>query len=477
MKHLRSILIVLQVLLGHSSLAWTSDDSLASLEDANSLEEKDKSAKQVIQLTTRDISAPTFLYQGDEYHFIEPNCNVLVECDNNSNDLRKRWLELDLAEAEPGNALQHNRPIPLSKRAMPTLVTRIGLPAPSSMSQAANVDEDPTNWVAPLQGTKKELLQAHMRVLSGDGELPEERGSPETGYYRAIRGTDIAALRPVLVELTARNRLPMQVVQQYLIPNWIRVHYILSPAFIYRLLRDVNYLFYPRGWPVGSTNFGQGQWASLLRNAETIRNDLLNPEGFVNTFDGDTRIAELRESLILHWFMAHCRFYQQSGWVNYPEMLNTVNEVTENVLDTYFDWSHMTRDEAVAVRDLIDKLSDLHTGMANHFYDTMSEFSGYWRAEQIVIRYSCLGQDYAIAALDMALGSENTEWKQPSPNDYRLRGESTGIETEQSQTISLDQSGEGTSTDGQNQGDPADHESDHAQLSGDTSRAALRAPY
>ncbi|KAI9672169.1 MAG: hypothetical protein M1831_001983 [Alyxoria varia] len=317
---------------------------------------------------------------------------------------------------------------------------------------------------------------------------------PPMSYYRAIEGTNTAQAHPKFFKwLRADDSYDMPVwnmMIEHLIPVMMRVyftewvHFILHGAVIYAMTRDLI----ARSNASGDTVMRplDDVWSALLEGGTALRDLLGNAQ--LNGFRCDPRIARLKDDLILE---ATARWSRQSGPGDVfrarfnvdiekssegakddivgadssdaadsgpdTQARNAERTPSSGTHDTvgvsisedgddpavasrghlfseHFDWTRMTRDEAIAVRAL---LQDLGAKFHNMIDEALRLVDGLDTEVAPVggALQSCeYGFEVAQYGLNVAINTPTTRWKEPAERDFILRDQQ-GLRRQQDPTI------------------------------------------
>ncbi|KAI9660193.1 MAG: hypothetical protein M1831_003500, partial [Alyxoria varia] len=270
-----------------------------------------------------------------------------------------------------------------------------------------------------------------------------QRLEPGPKYYMAVQGRNIAQWSPTLFLWLRRGdnqfkTLPAPVTYTIASYSQIHLHYFLSPKLVYKAAENED--LYPDEIDryLTSTITPKARvWLVLNWGWHTVR-DLLN-DPRENLFDGDPRIAELREEIIIQ---AHLEWQNirrdrikpmnAAGVREYLppyERLEVRTELAQRFKDLARGavtamWPTLTRDEALAVRDFMQE----HRGPFNRLcYEFATELADY--GKMVVPRSGVYlkqtffevmqGHAFGLEALQSAIENPETPFRVQSNNRFQ----------------------------------------------------------
>ncbi|KAI9664223.1 MAG: hypothetical protein M1831_002402 [Alyxoria varia] len=262
-----------------------------------------------------------------------------------------------------------------------------------SFRQLMGIQEEEAPW-RELQQPPEEFTQRwmqHQGLTHTYSDLnPTNRPQinlPPSGlsYYRAIPGKRSTGPDPYLFALLREKdahgfgMLPEQVLKAFMrvyFPT-ININYVLSPAVFYgmfwiwvlrwKAIREASLEARER-----RTNEAVSQdllrmkmneamdemWPKVLKEKPILRDTILNDES-ANAWDGDPRIALLRDVLIIAGTLT---FETSIGRASSALFHTDVEEIPRELTDA-FDWSQMTLGEARSVIRAMEELQDKYNNI------------------------------------------------------------------------------------------------------------------
>ncbi|KAI9664370.1 MAG: hypothetical protein M1831_002303 [Alyxoria varia] len=419
MKALGTISRVSQLLLLLSSLISATDDDIAV-----SYPDDDVRNKNVIQIMADRIPA-SFEKNGIVYHIIEPNCEHL-QCNNITYDFGSRWL--DVASGEEDNfSIDENEGATPSGTSRVSLAKRAAVPPELSAIRSMNskeLDNGDAEGTKPWSALEVPIHEVMQKYL--EHKQAESGVTYPPGYYQAIRGTNVAVAKHVFVMVAMTGQLSQNLLEEHFLPELMApfsIHYLISGALLYGVTRN---LFAVAGdfrfvKDLSREKDFQKIWRGVQENSSWISSMLSTME---NVFDADSRLAELRNSLILQGALLHMKYHARLGMGVDPGIGPEDQELS---YQEGFDWSEMTRAEAESVSNLMASSEyDIETigeVLGEAFADHFRRFGDdrWLRHFRRAVFQLGAGLEYASTALEKVLRSEKIKWKSPSPNDYKLR--------------------------------------------------------
>ncbi|KAI9663457.1 MAG: hypothetical protein M1831_002466 [Alyxoria varia] len=310
---------------------------------------------------------------------------------------------------------------------------------------------DPQPPWAPLQDKPEEFVQKWLSLAT----VTERE---EYSFYRAINTGQQRIYKDAIPskitnaerklefffwlrnDLSSLNRLPQDILisKDFRKLFDINLHYIISPEMFYRLCSHE--------WSPYDAKRGRGQtpevfdqrWKILLKVEAGSGNyrDILN-DVTLNAYDADPRIAHLTVKVLLETLMAGgIQYYHgptrrdPNAWAGFWPEWSSRDPVEWS---ERFDWSLMTRDEAIAVRALFStqlqpKWIRLGVALDQRLQQSMRWLGGgqllyllwldpwrgpYWDPSAAA--------DWMEAGLDEAIANPNTQFRPFSSDDHKLR--------------------------------------------------------
>ncbi|KAI9664397.1 MAG: hypothetical protein M1831_002330 [Alyxoria varia] len=387
-------------------------------------------------MSNANDGAKTFQYNGQEWIWLDADCEELQDCGatseksisgsnekdndesghsaNANGGLKKRQIEMDRARQEGRNG-------------------DTGRNDPGNVSNLIPLEaEAPWNR---LMAKPEDMLRAYMAIA------PKGRYS----YYQAVPHTNMAAAPPGFFDFLRQyspqyNLLP-KLFERAIQRTFFRlhVHYVVHPSLTYyeyymRFTRDrepmatdpvmPDELGAPPT-PVVSSNLGYPTLSS--QHWERYgRPDLVKPilnDPHINYYDGDSRLDKLKDGIVLQG--------AEKAWERSWEPANPREmELLAGKLVEKNDWGQMTLDEARSVKSLMLKLKAEFESVVLQIIQVVWIEPQMERIRWGGIRspppepdYAGLVRGYTIAilALEMAIRDESIKFKQPSPRDAALK--------------------------------------------------------
>ncbi|KAI9656145.1 MAG: hypothetical protein M1831_004716 [Alyxoria varia] len=394
--------------------------------DSSESKEVDRSAAPEVEVS----DTGTFNYEGKQWSLIVPNCSNNGACGGSASTsiiADNIWGDHDTGVEIINNKSKEKRGVEFeedeSQSGILSTLNRVG-PLPK------------TPW-ADLEMAPKRLMGMWLKMQyigsPADPDKPPQKGL--ILYQAAPLSMDARPSKALLFQITRSREARPQgpwLDQRAEIEITNRVHitlnYIISPYIIY----SFHYIAEVRVPPsdprfLEQYNVAREKWSKLRdENVHGVPLWLrVNLMAFSkpNFYEGDARIAFLRERLLLERYKYESR---DPGELWFYPKLAKVKDWSRNV----FDWSIMTRNEAIALETLLKTKGTQFTAKARDFVTALNNISWFYMTRSIsrpnnrvklYAEWEWLQMEVrcSLYALEEAISNPDTKFQTPRQGDYR----------------------------------------------------------